>query len=124
MSDAQFGESVAEDGSVGFCCCEDDSKHVMDLGHFFWCCHSDFFGGDNVEDCGSCLEAVEFFGEGASWHVAFPAVFEGNENEVAEVAVVVGVVQFVGPEDGAGTNAVNEKLEAFVHVVDVWGRDR
>ena len=123
VGDAQFGEGIAEDGGVRFCCCEDDSKHVVDFGHFFWCRHSDFFGGDNVEDCGSCLEAAEFFGEGASWHVAFPAILEGDENEVAEVAVVVGVVLFVGSEDGAWTNAVDEELEAFIHVVDVWGRD-
>ena len=56
--DAKISECVAKDGGVRFCRGEDDAEHIVDLGSVFWCCHSDFFGGDNVEDLISCLEAV------------------------------------------------------------------
>ncbi len=52
-------------------------------------------------------------------HVEFPACAEGSEDEEAKVAEGVTVLVFFLAEEGAGTNAFDKKLEAFIHCINV-----
>jgi hypothetical protein len=52
-------------------------------------------------------------------HVEFPAGVEGSEDEEAKVAEGVTVLVFFLAKEGAGTNAFDKKLEAFIHCINV-----
>jgi hypothetical protein len=52
-------------------------------------------------------------------HVEFPAGVEGSEDEEAKMAEGVTVLVFFLAKEGAGTNAFDKKLEAFIHGINV-----
>ncbi len=60
---------------------------------------------------------VEGGGAGGG-HVEFPAGAEGSEDEDAMVAEGVTVLVFFLTKEGAGTNAFDKKLEAFIHCIN------
>ncbi len=52
-------------------------------------------------------------------HDEFPAGAEGSEDEEAKVAEGVTVLIFFLAEEGAGADAFDKKLEAFIHCINV-----
>ncbi len=79
-----------------------------------------FFGGDDVHDVVSCEYAGKVGREGAGGgHVEFSAGAEGSEDEEAKVAEGVTVLVFFLAKEGAGTNAFDKKLKAFIHCINV-----